>query len=49
MYVISKTQKPLMPIERHGKVRRLLMQKLVKAVERESFTIKPLYNTLQGR
>jgi len=45
VYVISKTGKPLMPTERHGKVRRLLKQGLAKVVKREPFTIQLLYDT----
>jgi len=49
VYVISKTEKPLMPTERNGKVRRLLRQKLAKIIEREPFTIRPLYDTTSGK
>jgi hypothetical protein len=45
VYVISKAGKPLMPTERHGKVRRLLKQGLAKVVKREPFTIQLLYDT----
>jgi hypothetical protein len=45
VYVISKTGKPLMPTERHGKVRRLLRQGLAKVVKRQPFTIQLLYDT----
>lgn len=45
VYVISKEGKPLMPTNRHGKVRRLLKQGLAKVVRREPFTIQLLYNT----
>ncbi|MGQ9856446.1 MAG: RNA-guided endonuclease IscB [Fervidobacterium sp.] len=45
VYVISQQGKPLMPTERHGKVRRLLKQGLAKVVRREPFTIQLLYDT----
>jgi len=45
VYVISKTGKPLMPTERHGKVRRLLRQGLAKVVKRQPFTIQLLCDT----
>jgi hypothetical protein len=45
VYVISKEGKPLMPAERHGKVRILLKQKKAKVVIRKPFTIQLLYET----
>ena len=45
VYVINKDGKPLMPISRHGKVRRLLRDKRAKVVKRTPFTIQLLYKT----
>lgn len=45
VYVISKNNKPLMPTDRHGKVRRLLRDKKAKVVKRTPFTIQLLYET----
>lgn len=45
VYVLSIDGKPLMPTERHGKVRRLLKQGLAKVVKRKPFTIQLLYYT----
>lgn len=45
VYVISREGKPLMPTNRHGKVRRLLKQGLAKVVRREPFTIQLLYDS----
>lgn len=45
MYVISKDGQPLMPIRRHGKVRRLLKERKAKVVCREPFTIRLLVET----
>lgn len=45
VYVISKEGKPLMPTKRHGKIRVLLKNNLVKVVKRKPFTIKLLYDT----
>ncbi|MGB9796432.1 RRXRR domain-containing protein, partial [Fervidobacterium gondwanense] len=45
VYAISQQGKPLVPTERHGKVRRLLKQGLAKVVKREPFTIQLLYDT----
>lgn len=45
VYVISKDGQPLMPIRRHGKVRRLLKRKKAKVVCREPFTIRLLVET----
>ncbi|MFQ6072553.1 MAG: RRXRR domain-containing protein, partial [Methanosarcinales archaeon] len=47
VYVISKYGNPLMPTERHGKVRRLLKNGLAKVIKRTSFTIKLLYATTE--
>ena len=45
VYVINKNGQPLMPTERHGKVRRLLRDKKAKVVRRCPFTIQLLYDT----
>ena len=45
VYVISKDGQPLMPTERHGKVRRLLRDNKAKVVKRCPFTIQLLYDT----
>ena len=45
VYVINKDEKPLMPTNRHGKVRRLLRDKKAKVVKRTPFTIQLLYKT----
>ena len=42
VYVISKDGKPLMPTERHGKVRRMLKNGEAKVVKRTPFTIQLL-------
>lgn len=45
VYVIGKDGKPLMPIRRHGKVRRLLNSGRAKVVSRDPFTIQLLFET----
>lgn len=45
VYIISQDGKPLMPTDRHGKVRRLLRDGKAKVVKRTPFTIKLLYKT----
>ena len=45
VYVTNKNGQPLMPTERHGKVRRLLRDKKAKVVRRCPFTIQLLYDT----
>ena len=45
VYVLNKDGKPLMPTQRHGKVRRLLRDIKAKVVRRCPFTIKLLYDT----
>ena len=45
IYVINKDGQPLMPTERHGKIRRLLRDKKAKVVRRCPFTIQLLYDT----
>lgn len=47
VYVISKNGKPLMPTNRHGKVRRLLKEGKAKVKRRCPFTIKLLYDTTE--
>lgn len=43
VYVLDINSEPLMPTERHGKVRRMLREGKAKVVRREPFTIKLLY------
>lgn len=43
VYVLSKNGQPLMPTERHGKVKHLLQSGLAKVVKREPFTIQLCY------
>ena len=43
VYVIDKEGRPLMPTERHGKVKWLLREKKAKVVKRSPFTIQLLY------
>ena len=45
VYVLDINGKPLMPTERHGKVRRLLKERKAKAVKKTPFTIQLLYNS----
>ena len=45
VYVLDKDGKPLMPTNRHGKVRHLLKEGKAKCVKREPFTIQLLYDT----
>ena len=45
VYVLNIDGQPLMPTERHGKVRRLLKEGNAKVVKRCPFTIRLLYNT----
>ena len=45
VYVLTKDNKPLMPTNRHGHVRRLLKAGKAKVVRRMPFTIKLLYET----
>lgn len=47
VYVISKSGKPLMPTEKHGKVRILLKEKKAKVIKRKPFTIQLLYETTE--
>ena len=45
VYVLNKDGEPLMPTERHGKVRRMLNAGLAKVVTRKPFTIQLTYAT----
>ncbi len=45
VYVISNNGQPLMPTERHGKIRRLLKESKAKVIKRCPFTIQLLYKT----
>jgi len=47
VYIISKSGKPLMPTERHGKAAYLLKSGKAKVVKREPFTIQLLYDTTE--
>ena len=45
VYVISQNGQPLMPTDRHGKVKHLLKSGKAKVVKRCPFTIKLLYSS----
>ena len=45
VYVLNRDGQPLMPTDRHGKVRRLLKSDKAKVVKRCPFTIQLLYNS----
>ena len=45
VYVLDIDGKPLMPTERHGKVRRLLKERKARVVKKTPFTIQLLYNS----
>lgn len=45
VYIINKDGKPLMPINRHGKVRHLLKNNMAKVIRKTPFTIQLLYET----
>lgn len=45
VYILNKDGQPLMPTDRHGKVRRLLKSDKAKVVKRCPFTIQLLYNS----
>ncbi|MBK5247260.1 MAG: HNH endonuclease [Peptostreptococcaceae bacterium] len=45
VYVLDKSNKPLMPTNRHGKVKHLLRSGKAVVVSREPFTIKLVYNS----
>ena len=44
VYVLGKGGQPLMPTDRHGKVRRLLKSNKAKVVRKCPFTIQLLYD-----
>ena len=44
VYVISKNGHPLMPSQRHGKIRRLLKENKAKVIKRCPFTVQLLYD-----
>ena len=46
VYVLNMNGQPLMPTERHGKVRRLLNEQKAKVINRCPFTIQLLYQTV---
>ena len=46
VYVLSKNGQPLMPTNRHGKVKHLLKSGKAKVVRRCPFTIKLLYDSM---
>ena len=48
VYVLSSDGQPLMPIRRHGKVRRLLNSKKAKVICKEPFTIQLLFDTSEN-
>ena len=45
VFVLNKDGKPLMPTNRHGKVRRMLKDGRAKVVKRTPFTIQLLYDS----
>ena len=45
VYVLNNDGQPLMPTERHGKVRRLLKSGKAKVVKKYPFTIQLLYES----
>ncbi len=45
VYVLAKDGKPLMPTQRHSKVRRMLREGKAKVIRRDPFTIQLLYET----
>ena len=45
VYVLNKDGQPLMPTNRHGKIRRLLKTNKAKVIKRCPFTIQLLYDT----
>ena len=49
VYVISQNGQPLMPTDRHGKVRHLLKDGKAKVVKRCPFTIQLLYESTEYR
>lgn len=47
VYILNKEGKPLMPTNRHGKVKHLLRNGKAKVVKRTPFTIQLLYDTTE--
>ncbi|KLU63086.1 hypothetical protein CEB3_c05060 [Peptococcaceae bacterium CEB3] len=47
VYVLSQEGKPLIPTERHGKVRRMLKEGKAKVVKAKPFTIQLMYETTE--
>lgn len=47
VYIINHNGHPLMPTERHGKIRRLLKEGKAKVVKRCPFTVQLMYETAQ--
>ena len=47
VYILDKNGKPLMPTERHGKVRRLLKENKAKVVNTLPFTVQLLYDSTE--
>ena len=47
VYILDINNKPLMPTNRHGKVRHLLKEKKAKVVKVQPFTIQLLYKTTE--
>jgi len=45
VYVLNENGQPLMPTERHGKVRRILKEGKAKVIKAKPFTIQLTYNT----
>lgn len=45
VYILNKDGKPLMPTERHGKIRRLLKSGKARVIKRCPFTVQLLYDT----
>lgn len=46
VYVLNINGQPLMPTERHGKIRRLLKEQKAKVINRCPFTVQLLYQTV---
>ena len=45
VYVVSRSGKPLMPTERHGRVRILLRDRKARVINNKPFTIQLLYDS----
>jgi len=41
VYVLNENGQPLMPTERHGKVRRMLKEGKAKVIQAKPFTLDP--------